>query len=64
MKKEQQKPQGRLIAADFLTYTLRALGIGLVAAVVLGGAVVLLAQSGTADDSATGNPAANISDRP
>ena len=39
MQKEQ-KPQGRLIAADFLTYTLRALGIGLAAAVVLGGAKV------------------------
>lgn len=63
MQKEQ-KPQGRLIAADFLTYTLRALGIGLAAAVVLGGAVLLLAQSGTSDDSTTGTPAANISDRP
>jgi len=44
--------KGRLIAADFFAYTLRAFLIGIAASIVLGGAVVLLAQSSTQDDPA------------
>jgi thiol:disulfide interchange protein len=45
--------EGRLIAADFFTYTLKAFVIGVATSAVLGGAVVLLAQSSAQDDATT-----------
>lgn len=47
------KSEGRLIAADFFTYTLKAFVIGVATSAVLGGAVVLLAQSSAQDDATT-----------
>jgi hypothetical protein len=47
--------QGRLIAADFLTHTVKAFLIGVTTSVVLAGAVILLAQSGGEDESAFSN---------
>lgn len=44
--------KGRLIAADFLTHTVKAFLIGVAASIVLGGAVILLAQSTGGDDAA------------
>ena len=47
--------QGRLIAADFLTYTVKAFLIGVTTSVILAGAVILLAQSGAEDESTFSN---------
>ncbi len=44
--------KGRLIAADFLTYTVKAFLIGVATSAVLGGAVILLAQSTALDEPA------------
>jgi hypothetical protein len=46
---------GRLIAADFLTYTLKAFLIGVAASVVLSAAVVMLAQTSAQGDATSGN---------
>ncbi len=43
--------KGRLIAADFLTYTVKAFLIGIATSLVLGSAVILLAQSASQDDA-------------
>jgi hypothetical protein len=50
MQKEK-KSQGRSITADFLTYTLRALAIGLATALALGAGVLFLAQSSGQDEA-------------
>lgn len=39
----EQRPDSRLIAADFATHALLALGIGLAASMALGATVLLLA---------------------
>ena len=42
--------KGLLMAADFLTYTVKAFMIGIVTSVVLSGAVILVAHSTNADE--------------
>ena len=54
--------KGRLIAADFLTYTVKAFLIGVAASAVLGGAVILLAQSTVQDEPALENETAVTQD--
>jgi hypothetical protein len=49
-----KRTEGRLIAADFLTYTLKAFLIGVATSVVLSAGVVMLAQSSAQDDATTG----------
>ena len=51
MPDNNKNAKGPLIAADFLTHTVKAFLIGVAASVVLGGAVILLAQSGPQDDT-------------
>jgi len=63
-KKTGQKTDGRLIAADFFNYTFRAILIGLVASVVLGGAVILIAQSTSQDDTNLNSDAPAIKEAP
>jgi hypothetical protein len=52
---DKNNSKGRLIAADFFSYTLKAFLIGIATSVVLGGAVILLAQSTGQDDAALGS---------
>jgi len=51
----ENNSKGRLMAADFFAYTLKAFLIGIATSMVLGGAVILLAQSTGQDDPALGN---------
>ncbi len=60
----QEKTQARLMAADFLAYTLRAFLIGLGVAITLSGAVILLAQSSAPHEAAPGNNAVTLKDAP
>ena len=46
---------GRLMAADFFAYTLKAFLIGVATSIVLSGAVILLAQSTAQEDAALGS---------
>lgn len=59
-----QKPAGRLIAADFFSHAVKALLIGVAASVVLGGAVILIAQSGSQDEAASINQTPAIKEAP
>jgi len=52
MATHNNNSKGRLIAADFLTHTVKAFLIGVAASFVLGGAVILLAQSNGGNDAA------------
>lgn len=57
---DKNNSKGRLIAADFFAYTLKAFLIGVATSMVLGGAVILLAQSAGQDDPALGDEAPAI----
>ena len=63
-KNPGQTTDGRLIAADFFNYTVKAILIGLVASVVLGGAVILIAQSTSQDDTSLNNETPAIKEAP
>ncbi|MSQ50983.1 MAG: hypothetical protein EXR28_03740 [Betaproteobacteria bacterium] len=58
------KTDGRLMAADFFSYTLKAFLIGVAASVVLSGAVILLAQSPAQDDTNSTNETSEIRQAP
>ena len=58
------KTGGRLMAADFFSYTLKAFLIGVATSVILSGAVILLAQSNAQDDGNAIDETSRIKDAP
>ncbi|MFM9967480.1 MAG: hypothetical protein ACKVQK_03615 [Burkholderiales bacterium] len=64
MTNNKNNRQGRLIAADFFSYTLKAFLIGVATSAVLSGGVVLLAQAAAQDESSSINETPQIVETP